>query len=218
MVRVDKIFREVVMLQAGSPPLCCNLKSRLIGAWLRCGLCQASNKGAVYVLLALNAAALYYLAELVEEFTNLTSKIIRIIIWITTVLYILLALFENLPTSVLVLGFISQLLHLSLLTHFPFFYLSSPPFIAAVGVFIAQHYFAFSYFNSTYHPASEVLAYFTLCVWLVPFGFFLSLSANENILPTRAESTPLLNSSELVLSRLLGVATRLVMLYWPVHI
>ncbi|KAA0190250.1 hypothetical protein HAZT_HAZT009438 [Hyalella azteca] len=115
---------------------------------------------------------------------------------VTTVLYILLACFESLPTSVIVLGFVSQLLHLSLLTHFPFFYLSSPPFIAAVGAFIVQHCLAFSYFNSTYYPVSEVVAYFTLCVWLVPFGFFLSLSANENILPTRAETAPLLNSND----------------------
>jgi hypothetical protein len=29
-----------------------------------------------------------------------------------------------------------------------------------------------------------VLAYFTVCLWLVPFAFFISLSANENVLPT----------------------------------
>lgn len=30
----------------------------------------------------------------------------------------------------------------------------------------------------------QVLAYFTFCLWLVPFTFFLSLSANDNVLPT----------------------------------
>lgn len=30
----------------------------------------------------------------------------------------------------------------------------------------------------------QVLAYFTICLWLVPFAFFISLSANENVLPT----------------------------------
>lgn len=142
------------------------------------------------------AAALYYLAELVEEFTSLTGKVIRVTIWVTTVLYVLLTLFETLPTTVLALGFVSQLLHLSLLSHFPFFYLTSPPFIAAVGVFFAQHYFAFSHFNTHYYTPSEILAYFSLCVWLVPFGFFISLSANENILPTRAEKAPLLNTND----------------------
>jgi hypothetical protein len=36
------------------------------------------------------------------------------------------------------------------------------------------------------------MAYFTLFLWLVPFVFFVSLSANENILPTTAEKRHLL--------------------------
>ncbi len=37
------------------------------------------------------------------------------------------------------------------------------------------------------------MAYFTLCMWLVPFAFFVSLSANENVLPTVNERRPLLS-------------------------
>ncbi|NXS35466.1 TX261 protein, partial [Pomatostomus ruficeps] len=29
----------------------------------------------------------------------------------------------------------------------------------------------------------QVLAYFTFCLWLIPFAFFVSLSAGENVLP-----------------------------------
>ena len=39
----------------------------------------------------------------------------------------------------------------------------------------------------------QVMAYFTLCMWLVPFAFFVSLSANENVLPTVNERRPLLS-------------------------
>jgi hypothetical protein len=39
----------------------------------------------------------------------------------------------------------------------------------------------------------QVMAYFTLCQWLVPFAFFVSLSANENVLPTMAERKPFLH-------------------------
>ena len=43
-------------------------------------------------------------------------------------------------------------------------------------------------------PYFQVMAYFTLCLWMVPFTFFVSLSANENVLPTFcAESRPLLS-------------------------
>ena len=38
----------------------------------------------------------------------------------------------------------------------------------------------------------QVMAYFTLCLWLVPFAFFVSLSANENVLPTTSERMPIL--------------------------
>lgn len=30
----------------------------------------------------------------------------------------------------------------------------------------------------------KVLAYFTICLWVVPFAFFVSLSAGENVLPS----------------------------------
>jgi hypothetical protein len=44
----------------------------------------------------------------------------------------------------------------------------------------------------------QVISYFTLCLWLVPFALFVSLSANENILPTVAETKPLLGKSVLL--------------------
>lgn len=70
-----------------------------------------------------------------------------------------------------------------------------------------NHYLAFQYFSTVWHPFHEVslifphgftfvslvfncsicpqvLAFFTLCLWFVPFSFFVSLSANENTLPT----------------------------------
>ncbi|KAG9330844.1 hypothetical protein JZ751_021924, partial [Albula glossodonta] len=31
---------------------------------------------------------------------------------------------------------------------------------------------------------SAVLAYFTICLWVIPFSFFVSLSAGENVLPS----------------------------------
>ena len=37
----------------------------------------------------------------------------------------------------------------------------------------------------------QVLAYFTICLWVVPFAFFVSLSANENVLPTVGDVQPI---------------------------
>jgi hypothetical protein len=57
---------------------------------------------------------------------------------------------------------------------------------------------AFSYFATVWHPFSEVLAFFTICLWLVPFSFFVSLSANENVLPTSVGQTKSEDDQDLV--------------------
>ena len=81
---------------------------------------------------------------------------------------------------------------------------------------IVNHYFAFSHFGENYYPFSEVctvlqvslskilnlqvMAYFTICMWLVPFAFFVSLSANENVLPTLGERRHLMAEDNDVVS------------------
>ncbi|XP_064916203.1 protein TEX261 isoform X1 [Columba livia] len=52
---------------------------------------------------------------------------------------------------------------------------------------IFNHYLAFQYFAEEYYLFSEVLAYFTFCLWLIPFAFFVSLSAGENVLPSTVQ-------------------------------
>merc|ERR1719402_1513782 len=101
--------------------------------------------------------------------------------------------FENLPSTLIICGVIAQIAHLSLLSSFPFF-------IVAVVMVIVNHYFAFSHFGENYYPFSEVMAYFTICMWLVPFAFFVSLSANENVLPTLGERRHLMAEDNDVVS------------------
>ncbi|NXF14032.1 TX261 protein, partial [Smithornis capensis] len=49
---------------------------------------------------------------------------------------------------------------------------------------VLNHYLAFQFFAEEFYLFSEVLAYFTFCLWLIPFTFFVSLSAGENVLPS----------------------------------
>lgn len=37
---------------------------------------------------------------------------------------------------------------------------------------------------------TEIASYFGLCVWLVPFSLFVSLSASDNVLPTMGSEGP----------------------------
>lgn len=58
----------------------------------------------------------------------------------------------------------------------------------------ADHFLWFKYFTTHYKPFMDIAAFFGLCVWLVPFAYFISLSANDNALPTSGKS---LNMGEL---------------------
>jgi len=152
-----------------------------------------------FVTLAI-AAGLYYLAELVEEYTVMTAKVIRWMIILVLLTYGGLFLFEDIPPIMLVCGMLAQVSHLALLSSFPFFVISSPSFVLAVIMVIVNHYLAFQHFGNHYYPFSEVMAYFSICMWLVPFTFFVSLSANENVLPTVTERRPLLSEDNDVVS------------------
>lgn len=146
------------------------------------------------------AAGLYYLAEIVEEYTVYTAKLIKYLTLITLGIYIGLFLFEELSTTMILVGVVAQITHLMLLQNFPFFTMTSPSFLLSIALVVVNHYLAFQFFGQNYYPFSEVMAYFTLCLWLVPFAFFVSLSANENVLPTTSERKPLLHDENDVVS------------------
>ena len=52
--------------------------------------------------------------------------------------------------------------------------------LAAMG---ATHWVWVRHFHSTYHSTEYVLGFFFMIVWFVPFGFFISIAANESVLP-----------------------------------
>ncbi|KAA8906395.1 transmembrane adaptor Erv26 [Sphaerosporella brunnea] len=43
------------------------------------------------------------------------------------------------------------------------------------------------YFPDRFPTFTEISAFFGICVWLVPFALFVSLSASDNVLPTSAD-------------------------------
>ncbi|XP_059998718.1 protein TEX261-like [Lagenorhynchus albirostris] len=136
-----------------------------------------------FITLAI-AAGLYYLAELLEEYTAATSRIIEYRVWFSTAVLIGLCVFERFPTYMIGVGlFLVYLVYFGLLQTFPFIMLTSPNFILSCGLLVVNHYLAFQFFAEEYYPFSEVLAYFTFCLWIIPFAFFVSPSAGENVLP-----------------------------------
>merc|ERR1712180_557407 len=125
------------------------------------------------------AAGLYYVAEIIEEFTAVTERIIWWMIVATSFIFIGLFIVEGFPFKLIAVGLFSNVVYLGLLRGFPMIDLSSPNFILSLIMLTINHVLAFGHFGEEYHPFHDVLAYFT---------FFVSLSAGENVLPTTYSS------------------------------
>eukprot|EP01116_Phalansterium_solitarium_P025123 TRINITY_DN9471_c0_g1_i1.p1 TRINITY_DN9471_c0_g1~~TRINITY_DN9471_c0_g1_i1.p1 ORF type:complete len:214 (+),score=81.80 TRINITY_DN9471_c0_g1_i1:135-776(+) len=129
------------------------------------------------------ACGLFWLAELTEEYTVLTKKVLRLTILAVVALHVLLMVFENMPSSYLLLGIVAHGVYYSLLKDFPFIDLYSVKFVTSAVCVIGSHTAWFFWFRENYMEFGEVASFFIVCVWMVPFAYFLSLSANDYTLP-----------------------------------
>jgi hypothetical protein len=131
-------------------------------------------------------------------------------------LHVLLAIFDRLPLHVTFFGILAHVVYLQNFSrHWPVISLLSPTFLGSFALLVIHHFVAFYYFTDRanrslsrmhgglgagYRPAwdkrpkkgeedisfGDVATYFGLCVWLLPFYLFLSLSANDNVLPSQS--------------------------------
>jgi Transmembrane adaptor Erv26 len=154
------------------------------------------------------ASGLYYLSELVEEHTVLSARLLRNLIYSIIGVQTLLWLVDGFPFILTALGIASHAVYASNLRHFPIVKLGDPLFILSCVLVLINHWVWFRHFSQ---PApfkggsrsrlengfgdkyqtpvpqpsfTEIASYFGLCVWLVPFALFVSLSAGENVLPS----------------------------------
>ncbi|KAF9353954.1 erv26 super protein [Mortierella sp. AD094] len=49
---------------------------------------------------------------------------------------------------------------------------------------LVDHFIWFQYFTRHYYSFMSIASFFGICVWIVPFSYFISLSANDNALPS----------------------------------
>ncbi|BGP37179.1 erv26 super protein [Rhodotorula kratochvilovae] len=168
--------------------------------------------GFVFVLLSL-ASGLLYVAEVIEEHSGLAKTVGKRLIYAEVVLFVLLYFVDGLPWHLVAVGIVA---HINFSRNWPTISLTSATFIASCILVLASHFLSFRYFsarsasvshNNRYthynaydsrrgRPASgasgesflDVATYFAVCVWLVPFYLFLSLSANDNVLPSAGET------------------------------
>ena len=143
-----------------------------------------------FILLCL-VTGLYYLASLVEEYPLILARIARYTALSVIVIHVLMLIFENFPFILILLGMLSHSTYLVLLRGFPYIQLADPVFITSCILAVIQHCSWFYYFTQTMPPFNLIVSIFVLCVWLLPFLFFISLSTNEPpVLPGFMQLSP----------------------------
>lgn len=131
------------------------------------------------------ACGLYYLAELAEEFTVITKKLIQYTIIGVMVIHGMLLILDRFPFYQITVGLATHGAYLAMLKDFPFIGFTSPIFIGSCVLMVLDHYVWFQFFSVMgIYRLTHVLGFYLLCVWLVPFGYFVSLSVNDSVLPS----------------------------------
>ena len=143
------------------------------------------------------ATGLYYLAELVEEYTTFTKKVITYAVYGIVGLHVLLLVVDRQPFLCVASGIAAHAAYFTLLKKFPFISLTSPEFLASCGLLALNHYMWLRHFMQQYYTVEYVMGFFLICVWLVPFGFFISLAANESVLPSNMSGGAYGSSSDM---------------------
>ncbi|KAF8939938.1 transmembrane adaptor Erv26-domain-containing protein [Dissophora ornata] len=148
-------------------------------------LISYAGSGIAFVFSTLSlACGLYYLAELVEEYTVLTKKIIKGLTLVVVVLHLSLWLLDGLPFSKIMFSLGCHGVYSLNLANFPYISLLSAPFLLSCVLVLADHFMWFRYFAQHYYSFMSIASFFGICVWIVPFVYFISLSANDNALPS----------------------------------
>ncbi|VVT54175.1 uncharacterized protein SAPINGB_P003944 [Magnusiomyces paraingens] len=147
------------------------------------------------------ASGLYILSEQVEEHTVTTKRLLTRLIHAIIAIHILLLLFDHFPLWTTLFSIASNFVYLRNLTRFPFITLTSGTFLLSCVCVVSNHYLWFRYFTDpaippyaifktnphfggqTHPPFAQVASFLGICVWMIPFALFISLSANDNVLP-----------------------------------
>ncbi|KAL2284853.1 hypothetical protein FJTKL_08676 [Diaporthe vaccinii] len=155
--------------------------------------------GFCFLTLAI-ASGLYYLSELVEEHTVISKRLLTQLIYGIIGLQLLLCLVDRFPFWLTLFGVVSHVVYLGNMRRFPFVTLTDPLFITSCVLVLINHFVWYKHFSGLQKNAyqnmasyygtpddmptfTEIASYFGICVWLVPFALFVSLSASDNVLP-----------------------------------
>lgn len=139
----------------------------------------------VLVLLAVClATGLLYMAELAEEYSRLTRRIITYAIRAVLLLHGVLLVADRQPLSCVLAGAAAHVAYTRLLPRFPYIELASVDFgVALAALLLSNVLWLRHFYFDTYASAEYVAGFMVITAWAVPFAFFVSVSSGEGMLP-----------------------------------
>ncbi|KAI9452583.1 DUF396-domain-containing protein [Russula earlei] len=157
----------------------------------------------MFVTLSL-ASGLLWVSELIEEHTKLAKVVGKKCIYAIISMHVLLAFTDGLPPYKIAFSILCHVVYLQNFSDaWPVISLTSRSFIASCILVVTDHFMWFFHFARLTHEArqaahqayrggpvvkpptfGDMATFFGICVWLTPLFLFLSLSANDNTLPT----------------------------------
>ncbi|KIM68901.1 hypothetical protein SCLCIDRAFT_104590, partial [Scleroderma citrinum Foug A] len=148
------------------------------------------------------ASGLLYISELIEEHARIAKLIGQRGTYLVILFHVLLYICDSLPLPHTLFSILCHAVYLQNFSNtWPVISLSSVSFIASCILAVSNHFMWFMYFSRISREArqtysryrgpivevpgfADIATFFGTCVWLVPLFLFLSLSANDNALPT----------------------------------
>ncbi|EHY66294.1 hypothetical protein NEAUS04_1492 [Nematocida ausubeli] len=135
-------------------------------------------------------AFLYKSIHFIEEYPVRAKERIKLLVYAVWGMHIILLFREF---SFLLIGFslVCQLLFYNLLEDYPNIETAGAGFISAVVFAFINHMFFLSSMLKNRCGLFEIFFYFFVIVWSVPISFFLSLTANDEVISIAGSKKPI---------------------------
>ncbi|KAL7413159.1 transmembrane adaptor Erv26-domain-containing protein [Mrakia frigida] len=165
----------------------------------------------LFVTLSL-ASGLLWIAEVIEEHSKLAKVVGRRAIYAIIALHVAFFALDKFPILPIAFSIFCHVVYLQNFSKtWPLISLTSPSFLASCVLVLADHFVWFFHFSAKANEARskrpsagspysrpsyahtlnnappafmDVASFFGICVWFIPLYLFLSLSANDNALPS----------------------------------
>jgi len=185
----------------------------LFGGYVLWGLTQAAALVALILLALALSSGLYMMSELCEEYPTFAGRIVKLSVYVVMALHLVVYL-DGIPFYYCFVGAMSHLGYLLALQRYPLIQLFSVQTVLVLIAFVASHMVWFDYFitrnnggyksrNGDYYDHdyennnhstsqnfefSQILGFFLVMIWYIPFSLFVSLTINDYSLPGQPQS------------------------------